>query len=65
MKPGGDAMPRRILTTAEVAEYLQVSLNTVHRLVRHGQIPAFRIGCDYRFYRDAIQKWMIDRKVNG
>ena len=65
MKPRDDATPPRILTTAEVAEYLHVSLATVCRLVRQGQIPAFRIGSDYRFYRDAIEKWMIDRKVNG
>jgi len=65
MKPRDDATSPRILTTAEVAEYLHVSLATVCRLVRHGQIPAFRIGSDYRFYRDAIEKWMIDRQMNG
>ena len=61
MKPRDETTPRRILLTAEVADYLHVSLATVHRLVRHGQIPAFKIGSEYRFYRDAIEKWMIDR----
>ena len=60
MKPRDDATPRRILLAAEVAEYLHVSLSTVHRLVRHGQIPAFKIGSEYRFYRDAIEDWMVD-----
>jgi excisionase family DNA binding protein len=62
MRARDDATPRRILLTAEVAEYLHVSLATVHRLVRHSQIPAFKIGSEYRFYRDAIEKWMIDRQ---
>jgi excisionase family DNA binding protein len=53
--------PRRIMTVAEVAEYLHVSLTTVHRLVRHGQIPFFRIGKGYRFQRDEIGKWVTDR----
>jgi excisionase family DNA binding protein len=62
MKPRDDATPGRILLAADVAEYLHVSLATVHRLVRHGQIPAFKIGSKYRFYRDAIERWMIDRQ---
>ena len=61
-KPRDDfATPRRFLTVAEVADYLQVSLPTVYRLARHGRIPAFRIGRDYRFGRDAIEKFVTDR----
>ena len=63
MKPRDDATPRRILTTAEVAEYLHVSLGTVHKLVRLGQISAFRIGKGFRFDRDAIEKLIIDRQI--
>ena len=63
MKPHDDAMPRRFMKLAEVADYLHVSLSTVHRLVRHGLIPAFRIGKDYRFGRDEIEKWMTDRTI--
>jgi excisionase family DNA binding protein len=57
--------PRRIMTIAEVAEYLQVHRSTIYRLVHKGQIPAFKIGSDYRFDRDAIEKWMADRQVKG
>jgi len=63
MKPSDDAMPRRMMKLAEVADYLHVSMSTVHRLVRHGLIPAFRIGKDYRFGRDEIDKWMTDRTI--
>ena len=63
MKPRDDATPRRFMTVAEVADYLHVSLSTVHRLARHGLIPAFRIGRDYRFGRDEIDKWMADRTI--
>jgi len=63
MKPHDDAMPRRFMKLAEVADYLHVSLSTVHRLARHGLIPAFRIGKDYRFGRDEIDKWMTDRTI--
>ena len=60
-QPRDDATSRRILTTAQVAEYLHVSLATLCRLARQGQIPAFRIGTDWRFDKDAIEKFMRDR----
>ena len=63
MKPRDDATPRRFMTVAEVADYLHVSLTTVHRLARHGLIPAFRIGRDYRFGRDEIDRWITDRTI--
>jgi excisionase family DNA binding protein len=65
MKPGDDAMPSRIMTAAEVAEYLQIHLVTLYRMVRKRQIPAFKIRTEIRFHKDAIEKWMIDRQVNG
>ncbi len=63
MKPGDVAMPSRIMRAAEVAEYLQIHLVTLYKLVRKRQIPAFKV--EIRFHRDAIEKWMIDRQVNG
>jgi excisionase family DNA binding protein len=61
MMPAYDPTPRRIITVAEIAEYLNVHRNTIYRLVGKGQIPSFRIGIDYRFDRDVIDKWMTDR----
>ena len=65
MKPGDDAMTSRVMTVPEVAEFLKVHRTTIYRMVRKGQIPSFKIGNNYRFDRDAIEKWMIDRQVNG
>ena len=56
MKPRDE----RIMTTAEVAEYLQVHPSTIYKIVKKGQIPFFRVGSDYRFRGDAIDKWMTD-----
>jgi excisionase family DNA binding protein len=63
MNPPQAAAPRRIMTTAEVAQYLQVHPSTLYKLVRRHQIPAFKIGSDYRFEKDAIDKWMADGQV--
>jgi excisionase family DNA binding protein len=59
-KPRHAAVPSQIMTVAEVAKYLQVHPSTLYRGVRQHQIPAFKIGSDYRFERDAIIKWMTD-----
>jgi excisionase family DNA binding protein len=61
MKSRDDATLRRIMTSAELAEYLHVSLATLCRLARQGQIPAFRVGTDWRFERVAIEKLVTDR----
>jgi excisionase family DNA binding protein len=56
-----NAMPSEIMTTAEVAQYLKVHPRTLYKLIRQRQIPVFKLGADYRFFRDAIEKWITDR----
>lgn len=41
-------MTERLLTAAEVAEDLRVSTMTVYRLIRRGELPAVRVGRNYR-----------------
>jgi len=53
----------KIMTTAEIAQYLRVHQSTVYRLLRRHQIPTFKVGSDYRFDSDAIEKWMADGQV--
>ncbi len=54
---------RQIMTVAEVAQYLHIHPSTVYKLIRQGQIPVFKMGSDYRFYKDVVDKWMTDRQV--
>jgi excisionase family DNA binding protein len=57
--------PRHVMTVTELAEYLKVQRITIYRWVRKGKIPAFKIGTDWYFDGDAIEKLMIDQQVNG
>jgi excisionase family DNA binding protein len=63
MKPGHPVTPRPIITATELAQYLRLHVTTIYRLVRQGQIPTFKIGADYRFHRDEIEKWIGDQQV--
>jgi excisionase family DNA binding protein len=46
------------MTVPELAECLNVSTITIYRLLKAGQLPAFRVGSDWRFSADAIAQWM-------
>jgi excisionase family DNA binding protein len=41
-------------TVAEVATALRVSYDTALRLVKSGEIPAFRVGSSYRVHREHL-----------
>lgn len=42
------------LTTEEVIQYLQLNLKTVYRLIRSGQLPAVRVGRQWRFRKSDL-----------
>ena len=50
-----------VLTAGEVASYLRVSLSTIYRLLKSGDLPAFKIGSDWRFNRVHIEEWLRSR----
>ena len=49
---------KRYLTVNEVADYLQLSMETVYMYARTGVIPATKIGKHWRFSLDRIEEWM-------
>lgn len=50
-----------ILTLPEVAALLRIAEKTVYGLAQRGQVPAFKVGGQWRFSRDAIQTWIEHR----
>jgi excisionase family DNA binding protein len=46
-----------LMTVLELAEFLRVNPATIYRLLRDGQIPGFRVGSEWRFEREAIERW--------
>ena len=58
MRQGARQLEREILTVAEVANYLRVSKGTVYKLLKARELPAFRIGSDWRFSRDDVERLM-------
>jgi excisionase family DNA binding protein len=54
---------KEILTTKEVAEYLNIHPLTVHRYAREGKIPAFKIGTDWRFHKKYLEQWIKQKLI--
>lgn len=53
-----------LLTVGEVAQIMRVSNMTVYRLIKSGQLPAIRVGKNYRLRRKDIERYLTDRAVH-
>jgi excisionase family DNA binding protein len=47
------------MTVREVSAYLHVHTSTIYRMLKHHQIPAFRVGSDWRFNIESIDRWRL------
>ncbi|SET38440.1 DNA binding domain-containing protein, excisionase family [Natronincola peptidivorans] len=54
---GIDKLPE-ILTTKQLAEFLQISDQTVKRAIKSGKLKAFKVGKDWRIEKEAVIEWI-------
>lgn len=47
-----------LLTPKQLAEYLQLSERTIYRMLERGQLPAIRVGAQWRFKKSAVDYWL-------
>ena len=52
------------LTTEEVLGYLKTTPRTIYRLIRNGELPAVRIGRQWRFRRTDLDRWVERQAAN-
>jgi excisionase family DNA binding protein len=58
-------LANRMLTAQELAAYLRVNRSTVYRLLKKGELPGFRIGSEWRFRIDEVNRWFRERHPGG
>jgi excisionase family DNA binding protein len=51
------------MTLHDVANYLNCHYTTFWRIVQRGELPAFRLGGDFRVRRIDLEKWLADQHV--
>lgn len=59
--PAGD---EELLTTRELMAFLNLSRTRIWELVKREQLPAFKVGGDYRYRRSEIDAWLERFRVN-
>ena len=52
-----------VMTLEEAAEFLKVHPSTIYRLVKKRSLPAFKMGSDWRFNQESIERWIEDREA--
>ena len=58
MKPANG----RIMTVRELADYLRVHPTTIYRQLRRRQLPAFKVGSEWRFTVESIDCWRLGQR---
>jgi excisionase family DNA binding protein len=68
-KGGRSFQMAHVMTLEEVASYLRVHPSTIYRLLKKRQLPAFKVGSDWRFNLESIDRWRTNAEggqvVNG
>ena len=52
----------KVMTLEETAEFLRVHPSTIYRLLKRHEIPAFKLGADWRFNQESIERWIQERE---
>jgi excisionase family DNA binding protein len=52
-----EALTTRVMTVQDVSDYLRVHPSTIYRLLKRKELPAFRVGSDWRFNVEAVDRW--------
>jgi excisionase family DNA binding protein len=56
-------VPGGLLTVSEVANAMRVSNMTVYRLIKTGELPAVRVGKNYRLRESDLERFLEERSV--
>lgn len=54
-----------LMTTDDVAEYLRLEVATVRRLITRGELPAYRIGGEYRFIGQDLESYVRSQSTGS
>lgn len=50
-----------LMTVTETCRYLKITQRTLYRYLRNRQIPAFKLGKEWRFVCSDLEQWIRDR----
>lgn len=54
-----DNKDNELLTSGEASQFLRVSKTTLYKLAQNGEIPAYKIGREWRFTKNMLLEWIV------
>jgi excisionase family DNA binding protein len=57
----GTAQKSELMTATETCRYLKITPRTLYRYLQSRQIPAFKLGKEWRFVRSDLEQWIRER----
>jgi excisionase family DNA binding protein len=51
----------KLVTVKELSNYLRVHPSTIYRLLKGGELPGIKLGSDWRFNLEAINRWRVEQ----
>jgi len=51
------------MTLEEIAHYLRVHRSTIYRLLKKQALPGFKMGSDWRFNVESIDRWLESAEI--
>lgn len=58
------SLDNELMTTRDVMAFLNFSRTKIWELVQHEQLPAFKLGGDYRYRRSELIQWLERYRVH-
>lgn len=55
-------MTESTLTIKDLAKYLNVTERTIYNLLERRELPGFKVGSNWRFRKEDIDKWIEHSK---
>jgi len=50
-----------VMNADEASAWLKIPKSTLYKLCSDGELPAAEVGRHWRFHRDTLEKWLMDK----
>lgn len=56
-------LENEIFTLQECSAYLKIAESTIYVLARNGKIPCQKVGRNWRFRKEALDRWLAGEEI--
>lgn len=57
------SVKEEVLTIKEASDYLKIAEKTLYRFIREQNMPAFKLGREWRFKKSLLDSW-IEKRIS-